>query len=204
MDAHHPDTISKLNKKTLVGDIPKMWGQAPLSSSCRPPYFEYASTLTLYATQKAVQSAEERICWCKVPSNYTAGVTQPPWLHQFRLRWTSVHPSYWTSGSQKGRVKKINSSSSNSQFVVTSYYPCSTNYAPSPLILQWQNLNVFSTKLIIIGKTYISSWLHFSNHILFQFFKKLFWKVSQILFMPLFNNMFKKLYNKTNLKFNIF
>ncbi len=24
-----------------------------------------------------------------------AGVTQPPWLHQFRLGWTQVHPNYW-------------------------------------------------------------------------------------------------------------
>jgi hypothetical protein len=24
-----------------------------------------------------------------------AGVTQPPWLHQFHLGWTQVHPNYW-------------------------------------------------------------------------------------------------------------
>ncbi len=25
----------------------------------------------------------------------SAGMTQPPWLHQFRLGWTQIHPNYW-------------------------------------------------------------------------------------------------------------
>jgi hypothetical protein len=154
------------------------WGTFPKCEAKLLPYhllvgplFWYASTLTLEATQKGLHSVEETICWCKVPSNYRAGVTQAPWLHQFRLRWTRVHPSYWTSRSEKGRVKFSFSSPSNHQFVFAWYYPSSTIYPihpPTPLILQCQNLYLFSTTLIIIGKTYIFSWLNFSNYTIFK------------------------------------
>ncbi len=33
-----------------------------------------------------------------------ARVTQPPWLHQFRLGWTQVHPNYWISCTHWGWV----------------------------------------------------------------------------------------------------
>jgi hypothetical protein len=61
---------------------------------------------------------ENGFCWIHyiLLGFYTAGVTQLPWLHQFCLGWTSVHPSHWTSRSQKGWVKKVFCSPFNSQF----------------------------------------------------------------------------------------
>jgi len=58
------------------------------------------------------------------------GVTQPPWLHQFRLGWTSVHLSYWTSCSQKGWVKKGFCSPFNSQFFFHLVPPLLTTQLP--------------------------------------------------------------------------
>jgi hypothetical protein len=109
------------------------------------------------------------------------GVTQPPWLHQFRLGWTSVHLSYWTSCTAVRKVesKKVFAHPSTVNFFFTFYHPYSPNYPiypPTLLILQWQNLYLFLTKFVILGKIYISYWLNFSNYILFYF-----WKVSQIL-----------------------
>ncbi len=78
------------------------------------------------------------------------GVTQAPWLHKFHLGRISVHPNYWTSHSQKGWIKKKIAHPPTINFFFTSYYhnsPNYPNYPPTPLILQWQNLYLFSTKI---------------------------------------------------------
>ncbi len=74
MDAHHPENW----KKNTSGGHSQNVRPSSLIIFLYAPYFEYASTLTLYPTQNALQSVEERICWCKVPSHHTAGVTQAP------------------------------------------------------------------------------------------------------------------------------
>ncbi len=80
------------------------------------------------------------LVWCiSVPaysSTPLAGVTQSPWLHQFHLGWTTVHPSYWTSRNQKGWVKKAFCSPSNSQF---------SFHLPLPLLTQLPHLPTYPT-----------------------------------------------------------
>jgi hypothetical protein len=36
-----------------------------------------------------------------------AGVTQPPWLHQFHLGWTQLHPNYWIYCKHWSWVKSL-------------------------------------------------------------------------------------------------
>jgi hypothetical protein len=86
------------------------------------------------------------------------------WLHQFRLGWTSVHPSYWTSCSQKGWVKKVFCSPFNSliffhlvpplltQLPHFPTYPAHFAMAkPIPLLNStynsWENLYLFLVKV---------------------------------------------------------
>jgi hypothetical protein len=71
---------------------------------------------------------------------------------------------------RKVESKKFSAHPSTVNFFFTWYHPYSPNYPiypPTLLILQWENLYLFLTKLIILGKIYISSWLNFSNYILF-------------------------------------
>ncbi len=100
-----------------------------------------------------------------------------------RLEWPSPHDctsSVWDElvfipvieppAVRKVESKKFSAHPSTVNFFFTWYHPYSPNYPiypPTLLILQWQNLYLFLTKLIILGKIYISSWLNFSNYILF-------------------------------------
>jgi hypothetical protein len=94
------------------------------------------------------------------------------------LEWPSPHDctssvwdghSYWTSCSQKGWVKKHLLTLQQSIFfhLVPPLLTQLPHLPTTLLILQWQNLYLFLTKLIILGKIYISSCLNFSNYILF-------------------------------------
>ncbi len=55
-----------------------------------------------------------------------AGATQPPWLHQFRLGWTQVHPNYWIYCKHWGWVNSFFSPSLTSRLPIKPQLPTST------------------------------------------------------------------------------
>ncbi len=74
-------------------------------------------------------------------STIRAGVTQPPWLHQFRLGWTQVHPNYWIYYRHWGWVNSLFFPSLISRLPIKQIYSTAqafqtpTTYLPQSKIL---------------------------------------------------------------------
>jgi hypothetical protein len=141
--SHYWPPINIGSKRTMLGNNHR-WTAAGTPLIRTSPFLEYAHCLQrARACNKILNKIHSfleyahclqraRACNKILNKIHSAGVTQPPCLHQFRLGWTSVHPSYWTSRSHKGWVKKVFRSPPNSQFVFHLVLPLLTQLPHLP------------------------------------------------------------------------